>query len=369
VRRSRLAFAVPVVAAACAGAVLTVAVQGGAPPPAAAAPPPVRTATVIRADLSTTVLTEGTLGYAPTRPVVNQLAGTYTWLPAAGRTIRPGRALYRVDNLPVVLMSGDVPAWRPFLPGMTSGPDVTELQADLVALGYARGLLQAPTGQFDLLTVYAVERWQAAHGYPATGEIGFGQVVFLPTSIRVGEQYAAPGTAASPGQTPYLATTDRRMVTAPANPDLPPVRAGEVVSIVLPSSATTPGTVTAIGPAAPTGGSGGSGGSGPAAAGSGGAAPASASTVITVRPGRPGATGTGSDVPVQVSLPTQSARGVLVVPVSALLALAGGGYGVEVVTGPGRDRLTGVRTGLFAAGQVAISGPGITAGIKVVVAQ
>jgi peptidoglycan hydrolase-like protein with peptidoglycan-binding domain len=366
VTRSRLAFAVPVAAAAVAGAVLTVAVQGGAPAPAAPTPPRVATATVVRTDLSTTVLTAGTLGYAPTRPVVNQLAGTYTWLPAAGRTVRPGHALYRVDNQPVVLLRGDVPAWRPFLPGMTGGPDVAELQANLVALGYARGLLQAPTGQFDPLTVYAVERWQAADGYPVTGEISFGQVVFLPTAIRVGAQNAAPGTAATPGQTPYLATTDRRTVTAPANPDLPPVRAGEAVSIVLPASTTTPGTVTAIGPAAPTDGSGGSGSGG---SGSGGGAPASASTVITVRPDRPGATGTGSGVPVQISLPTQSARGVLAVPVSALLALAGGGYGVDVVTGPGRDRLTGVRTGLFAAGQVAISGPGITAGTKVVVAQ
>jgi hypothetical protein len=366
VTRSRLAFAVPLAAAAIAGAVLTVAVRGGTVAPAAAAPPPVRTATVVRTDLSTTVLTEGTLGYAPTRPVVNQLAGTYTWLPPAGRTVRPGHALYRVDNLPVVLMKGDVPAWRPFVPGMTGGPDVTELQAGLIAQGYAGGLIPAPTGQFDLLTVYAVERWQSANGYPVTGEITFGQVVFLPTAIRVGAQDVAPGQAASPGQTPYQATTGQRIVMVPVNPDLPPVRDAEAVSIVLPSNAATPGTVAAMGAAPPVEGA---GGSGPAAAGSGGGAPASASTVIMVRPDRPGATGTGSGVPVQVSLPTQSARGVLAVPVSALLALAGGGYGVDVVTGPGTGRLTGVRTGIFAAGQVAISGPGITAGTKVVVAQ
>jgi hypothetical protein len=88
-----------------------------------------------------------------------------------------------------------------------------------------------------------------------------------------------------------------------------------------------------------------------------------------VHPDRPGATGTGDGVPVQVSLPTQSVSGVLAIPVTALLALAGGGYGVEIVTGPGTDRLVGVQTGIFAGGQVAITGPGIAAGTRVVVAQ
>ena len=74
-------------------------------------------------------------------------------------------------------------------------------------------------------------------------------------------------------------------------------------------------------------------------------------------------------VPVQVALAVQSARDVLAVPVSALLALAGGGYGVEVVTASGAHRLTGVTAGLFASGQVQVSGPGITAGTRVVVAQ
>jgi hypothetical protein len=60
---------------------------------------------------------------------------------------------------------------------------------------------------------------------------------------------------------------------------------------------------------------------------------------------------------------------LLAVPVTALLALAGGGYGVEVVTARGTDRLVGVQTEIFAGGQVAITGPGIAAGTRVVVAQ
>ena len=93
----------------------------------------------------------------------------------------------------------------------------------------------------------------------------------------------------------------------------------------------------------------------------------STSGQLTVTPS--GATGTGVNVQVQVSLAVQSARGVLAVPVSALLALAGGGYGLEVVTPSGAHRLVGVAAGLFASGQVQVSGPGITAGTRVVVAQ
>ena len=361
------------VAAAVAGAVVTVAVGGGSAAPAAVAPPRVGTATVLRTDLATTLLTGGTLGYAPARPVINQLTGTYTWLPAAGTTIRAGRALYRVDNQSVILMTGRTPAWRPFGLGMTDGPDVAELQANLIALGYASGLLAAPTGRFDLLTDDAVQRWQAANGYLVTGQITLGQLVFLPAAVRVGALAVAPGQQAAPGNAPYQVTTARRTVSVPLTPDLPPVPVGEKVSIVLPSNATTPGRVTAIGPAPlPAGsgspGSGSGSGSGFGSPGSG-ASQTAASMLLTVTPDRPGATGSGPDVPVQVKIPVQSVRDVLAVPVSALLALAGGGYGLELVTPSGAHHLVGVTTGIFAAGRVQVSGAGIVAGTKVVVAQ
>ena len=87
-------LAAGLVAAAAAGVVATVAVRGGQAPASPPAAPPVTTATVVRTNLATTVLTAGTLGYAATSPVVNQLAGTYTALPAPGQAIRPGQDLY-----------------------------------------------------------------------------------------------------------------------------------------------------------------------------------------------------------------------------------------------------------------------------------
>ena len=156
----RLALPLALVGAVIVGVVVTVAVRGGAPAPAAPAPPPVTTATVVRTDLDTTVLTGATLGFAPTEPVVNRLTGTYTQLPPVGAVIAAGQVLYRVDNQPVVLMAGTTPAWRPFAPGMTDGPDVAELQSNLIALGDTAGLFSTASGHFDAPTVNAIERWQ-----------------------------------------------------------------------------------------------------------------------------------------------------------------------------------------------------------------
>jgi len=341
----RAALPASLAAAALAGAVAAVAIRGGQAAPAAPAPPSLATAAVVRTNLVTTTLTGGTLGYAATRPLVNMVSGIYTWLPRPGVTIRPGGVLYRVDNTPVTLMPGGTPVWRPFVLGMTDGPDVRQLQASLITGHFADGLLTTPTGHYDLLTDYAVQRWQLAHGLTVTGWIPLGQVIFLPAAVLVGGMNTAVGEAASGGQQPYQVTTGQRTVTVPLNPNLPPASVGEIVSIILPSQASTPGKVTAVSAVSVTSGQ------------------------LTVTPEQPQATGTGVNVGVQVSLAVQSARDVLAVPVSALLALAGGGYGVEVVTPSGVHHLVGVTTGIFASGQVQVSGPGITTGTRVVVAQ
>jgi hypothetical protein len=70
--------------------------------------------------------------------------------------------------------------------------------------------------------------------------------------------------------------------------------------------------------------------------------------------------------PVNVNVTSQRADNVLAVPVNALLALAGGGYGVDVVTGSA-SRLVGVTTGLYSSTLVQVSGPGLRAGLRVAV--
>jgi multidrug efflux pump subunit AcrA (membrane-fusion protein) len=55
---------------------------------------------------------------------------------------------------------------------------------------------------------------------------------------------------------------------------------------------------------------------------------------------------------------------VLTVPVAALVALAQGGYGLEVIDGS-RTRYLRVDTGLFAGGRVEVSGDGLAEGMTV----
>ena len=372
------------VGAAAVGAAATVSLTGGQARPLTATLPRLTTATVTRATLSESALAEGSLGYGPSAPVVNALTGTYTWLPAPGRIVRAGQVLYRIDNAPVVLLRGSVPAWRPFQLGMTSGPDVRQLSAALIAEHFATGLLTAPSDAYTWATAATVERWQAAHGLTQTGQIPLGQVVFLQGAVRVGAWQVAVGSAAQPGQEPYLVTTDRRVVTVPLTSDMPVVRVGQSVGIVLPSQASTAGAVSSIGPLPPTastsgagsgsrsgggGGSAGSAGSGSSDGSGGTTVTQSATSFLFITPVSPAATGTGDGVAVQVSLTIEVARDVLSAPVSALLALAGGGYGVEVVLPSGAHRLIGVHTGIFASGLVQVSGAGLTAGTKVVVSQ
>ncbi len=362
--RRSIIITAAILAAAIVGSVATIAVRGGSSVPAAPKPPPVTTATVVRTTLADSVLTAGTLGYAPTDPVVNRLTGTYTQLPSVGTVVSAGQVLYRVDNLPVVLMTGGTPAWRPFAAGMTDGPDVAELESTLIGFGDAAGLFSTASGDFDSLTVDAIERWQRAEGQPATGQIPLGQVVFLPSPVVVGAESIAIGHAAASGDLPYQVTTTARTVTVPLDPtNAPTVSVGEPVTITLPSSSTTPGTITAIGSVPPSATS-----SSSSSQGSSSAA-ATPSEQLTVTPSDPSATGTLTGVGVQVSLTTEETANVLAAPISALLALSGGGYGVEIVEPSGTHRLVGVTTGLYSNTLVELRGGGIVAGTKVVVSQ
>jgi hypothetical protein len=71
--------------------------------------------------------------------------------------------------------------------------------------------------------------------------------------------------------------------------------------------------------------------------------------------------GSLDQAPVDVTVVSAKAENVLTVPVSALVALAEGGYGVQLVTGS-TTRYVAVQTGMFANGRVEISGPDIKAG-------
>jgi multidrug efflux pump subunit AcrA (membrane-fusion protein) len=72
--------------------------------------------------------------------------------------------------------------------------------------------------------------------------------------------------------------------------------------------------------------------------------------------------------PVNVNVKVAAADNVLAVPAEALLALAEGGYAVEVADSSGATHLVGVTVGVFADGMVEIEGD-IEAGARVVVPE
>lgn len=332
------------------------------------------TARVVRTDLTNTVQVGGSLGYAGSVTVMNQAAGTaYTALPRPGQVIRRGQRLYEVDGSPVTLLYGRRPAWRELALGMADGPDVAQLDRNLIALGYASPATLTVSDTFTLATAYAVQRWQTARGVLVTGTVPLGQVVFAPGPLRVTSLTAGLGGAAQAGGTVLAATSPDPVVTAalPVAQEYL-VKRGDQVSVMLPGGTTTTrGVTTAVSrvASAPSGAgqpAGPSVAGSPGGGGSGGGGPGeSAATVqLSVRIKHPRLAGHLDQAPVTVNIVSQRARNVLAVPVNALVALAGGGYAVEVPQGRGQ-RLVGVHTGLYGSTLVQVSGTGLAPGTRV----
>lgn len=366
-RSMATAAVVAAAAAAAAGAVHNTLAAGAAVNTASSAVP-AATATVIRATITTSEQDSGTFGYAGSVTVYSGLTGTVTWLPAVGAVIRPGQRLFAVDGQDVILFAGQQPAWREFAPGMGGGPDVGELQRNLIALGYDPYHAIIINDQYDWATRAAVLRWQAAIGLPLAQQdavIPFGWVAFLPYRVRVAAANTGTGATAAPGAA-VLAVTSTRPVAYVALPasEKSLVRRGDPVTVTLPGGAATPGRILSVGTAlAPGQGQQAQSPGPPQSAGTQGAAP-----TITVVVGLAGpSVAAGLDqAPVQVAIATKAERNVLVAPISALLARPGGGYQVMVVRGQ-TQQLVAVRTGLFddVSGTVAVSGPGIAGGTRV----
>jgi peptidoglycan hydrolase-like protein with peptidoglycan-binding domain len=354
-----IAVAAPIAAVGVTTGIL-VGVLGLRPAPAASvAQAPSSTAAVTRTDIVNTLQVSGSLSYAGSYTIVNQAQGTaYTWLPAAGHIIERGHALYEVDGVPVTLFYGARPAWRALSEGVTPGPDVRQLDRNLIALGYGANL--TVSDWYTWQTAYAVERWQQATGLPVTGTVPLGQVAFASGALRVTSITPTLGSTAQSGTTVLGATSSAPVVTAllPVTQEYL-VRPGDSVTVTLPDGVTTvPGTVTAVSSVATTNPGGRSNGSGNT--------PDAVPTTIQLT--RPQAAGTLDQAPVTVNIVSGKARNALAVPISALVALADGGYAVQVMTGAGAHptgHLVPVRTGLFSNTLVQVTGPGLAAGQKV----
>jgi hypothetical protein len=358
---------------------------------------------VTRTDLSTSVSLSGTLGYGTPRTLPGDVSGRVTWLPAQGATISRGHQLYRVDDRPTVLFYGSTPLYRRLDTLGMVGPDVRVVADNLRALGYdigpqpAVGTLVTPvppppspsssassssaqgtggeekpadgaaeatsppaaparpvpqqvrSGDAVLTSALraAIGRWQRAQMVPVTSVLDVGDIVVSTGAVRVDSLKTQTGNDATGDL--MTVTGTRKVVSVELSADqFGSLRRGDRVTVMLPDGTSTPGHVETIGTSLSTSDGADESDSAP-------------TRTVTVTLDRADAAAGVDAAQVHVQFVGTTKKNVLVVPVGALVALSGGGYAVQRPDGS----FVPVTTGLFAQGEVEITGP-VAAGQRVV---
>jgi peptidoglycan hydrolase-like protein with peptidoglycan-binding domain len=347
------------VAATCG----VVVMSGAKHPTAAARALAADTVKVEKGELSAMVSAGGTLTYGARSDgspylVIDQARGVYTELPDSGDKVGCGGVLYRVDDRPVVLLCGTVPAYRALRVGL-KGRDVRQLNRNLHQLGYdtdAHVRIDPGDSAFTSKTEQALRVLQRRKGIGVTGGLATGDAVFLPVAVRVAKVTGQVGGSAGPGAPVLSATSDELQVQVNIDPSQQgEVKRGDRAQITLPGNTPVMGRVAGFGRVAQT----------PAGQGST-AADATIPTFVSLDD--PAKAAGLDQAPVDVDITTKGVDNALSVPVTALVGKSGGGFAVEVVRAGGRRELVAVKLGLFdtGGGRVQVEGD-LRAGDPVVV--
>ena len=330
-------------AAATGGVVLA---SGAKHATAAAQQPPAHTEKVKEGELSTMVSLDGTLAYrarSDSSPysAINQASGIYTELPAEGDKVDCGDGFYRVDDDPVLLLCGTVPAYRGLDIG-DKGNDVRQLNRKLHQLGYGG---DPDDNSFTWKTEEALEKLQHEKGFDETGALDIDDAVFLPKSARISKVTGELGGFARPGGQVAQATSDTLEVQVNLDASQQgEVKKGDRAQITLPGNKSVKGKVYRLGKVARTAGK------------DDNAGDATIPAYISLDEPKKAR---GLDrAPVQVDITTKGVESALSVPVTAIVGKSGGGFAVEVVRDGGRRELVAVELGLFdtADGRVEVEG-------------
>ncbi|WP_431927780.1 peptidoglycan-binding protein [Micromonospora wenchangensis] len=348
-RAGVLLGAVALLVVAVAVVAVTSAADGRADRSAAVDRPPA-TATVTRQTLVDRETKNGELGYGTPRARESRLAGTVTWLAPGGATVKRGKALYRIDDEPVVLLYGGLPAYRMLRSGV-SGADVKQFEQNLAALGHTGFDVDE---DFTSATADAVRDWQEDLGLPETGQVEPARIVYAPGEVRVESHAVEVGDTVGAGKVVLSTTGTARLVTCTLDvEDQRLARKGAEVTITLPDGTRSAGRIDTVETVVQT-----------SAATTGKDAATDTKIEVTITGNDAKALAGYDKAAVDVGLVASERADVLSVPVAALLTLAEGGYGLQIVEETG-TRIVAVRTGLFAAGRVEVSGEGVTAGLTV----
>jgi peptidoglycan hydrolase-like protein with peptidoglycan-binding domain len=353
-----LAAAAVVVAATVIGGVVVASGAKEATP--AAQESPANTVKVEQGELSSMVSLDGTLTYRARSDgspysAINQAHGIYTKLPDDGDKVDCGDVFYRVDDDPVLLLCGTVPAYRDLDKG-DKGNDVRQLNRNLHKLGYdANADIDPDDNDFTSKTEKALKKLQHDKGLDASGELDSDQAVFLPRSARIAKVTGELGGFARPGGQVAQATSDTLEVQVALEASQQgEVNKGDLAQITLPGNTSVKGKVNRLGKVARTAGKDDDVGT--------------ATIPAYIGLDNPRKARGLDKAPVQVDITTKGVKSALNVPVTALVGKSGGGFAVEVVRAGDRRELVAVRLGLFdtANGRVQVEGD-LRAGDSVVV--
>lgn len=303
------------------------------------------TVDVTTADLLEEIEWAGTLDFTG-RTTVSRSAGTVTGVVETGTTVEQGDPLIEVDGEPVVLFIGATPFFRTLAEDM-EGPDVFELESNLVALGYDPDNTVTVDETFTYNTGLMVQRWQEAIGVEITGTVDadagvvVGSPMVMLASADVGDQ--------ADGVLLELAPPSDMVVTVPvAVADADEWVLGDEAVVLLADDSSFDAVVTVIGTEITADDDG-------------------RTLDVTLEPvGSPPDLFDGA---VTVTTIGDAVRGATVVPTRALVALAEGGFAVEVVDAGGTSTLVGIEIGAFDDGIVEVVTGDLSAGDAVVVPQ
>lgn len=252
----------------------------------------------------------GDLGFGETRQLSSGADGVITWLPEDEETIDSGDVLWEINQQPVPYLDGEIPMYRELYWGVKKGDDVLQLETYLISQGFGPDTWEADTS-FNKTTRNALKELQKFYGMTEDGSIGPSEVMFGTEPLRVSETaYVGDPASAGPILTVSgasgkvsVSTTSRQLTTFQKSPNVLIVLAdGRELAATLDETKATP-------------------------ADENGAFGYTVEYIVS--------DAIGEAQPVKVKIEQLLAENALTVPVDALIALAEGGYAVEVVTDSG----------------------------------
>jgi hypothetical protein len=301
-------------------------------------------------DLTSTVTAACPVSYGDAWPVPAVTTGTITSLPDVDDVIQPGESLYRIDDHPVLLLRGRLPAWRDLTPWMDKGRDIAQTKRALVALGFADPAEIGTSTSWNWSLSQAIADLREAAGYTRDYTLPQSVVVFAPAAVRVAALTASPGEPVAPGTQVLTLTTTTPHVTCEIETSQRAYAIPQAqVAMTFPDGTEASGAIVDV----------------TTQAGEGPEDPDVLAAVIDVAANVLISQDTGTLA--RVTLTHTVATGVLAVPVTALVAFVDGGYGVAALDDAGAAVLVPVLTGRFAGTLVEITGGDIAPGDQVVV--